>query len=342
MSAPALPPRLAIDGPEFIKPNGKRIVLKGVSFGSFGEDDASDPAAVAALGANCVRIPLRWHGPYGKLADGTPIDSRDNQATGFILRANFERWITRIEQCAAAGLWTIPGIDSDCGQSGTQSPEMVRYCDPYSVYGSLGRNFLTDSSLGALFEIVWRTAAARLRFIPNVAMLELFPEPLDSRDASYAEPLRKFYARLMGAVREVDIDTPFLVGARNAYDIRICSEACMSERNDCAYTGNLLTGWVCDEAKFAQGLDYLTELRDYAAVPVFVQQVGRLSADDPDNGHMVNALQRLGDARVGYAWWQWKQNTTDPTRYALHFKDDAGGWTPKQSELDCLTAFWNQ
>jgi len=248
MSDPTeLPPRLSVQGSDLIKPNGKTIFLHGVSFGAWGEDQPEDAQPVADLGANCVRIALRWHGLF---SDPT-VDARDNLGFAFLSSTHFTHWLDLITAASEAGLWVIPFIDSDCGQSGTQSPEVMRYCDPYQRWGARGRNFYTDPSLRKLFTtIVWPAAAARLRLIPRIAMLELHAEPAPDRGPEYTPSVQQVYRECMDAVRAVDADTPFLVGARGGYAIQHVDEAFLTERRDCVYTGNLLDQWVRNPDKF--------------------------------------------------------------------------------------------
>lgn len=332
-----LPPRLRIEGRRLIKPNGREWRGRGVSFGSFGEDVPEDVPAVAALGCSVVRIPLRWWGLHGEPG----IDSREDRAYAFLRRSNWRAWLDLIVAVSAAGLWVVPAIDSNCGQSGIQDVETMRYCDPYGVFGAVGRNFWTDKPMRALFATVWQHVAAYLRTIPRIAFLEIQPEPLSGRDERHAKPCADFYRYLADAIREADPDTPLLSGPRNAYDIRLCREAHLPERGDMVYTGNLLNQWVRDPGKFDEGLAELVAMRDEYDVPVWVQQVGRKSEDDADLSAMQHALEAMNAAEVGFAWWQYKQNTSTPDSYALHYKGSGGTWVAKTNELDCLAAAMN-
>ena len=110
-----LPPRLRCSGGELLKPNGQPIILRGVSFGSWGEDSGDDAPQVKALGANCVRIALRWWGRHG--SNPEDVDSRDNDGVAFLKRENVAKWLDMITACSAAGMWVIPFIDSNCGHT---------------------------------------------------------------------------------------------------------------------------------------------------------------------------------------------------------------------------------
>jgi hypothetical protein len=337
--ASELPPRLKVDGAQLLNPKGKPIKLRGINLGCVGEDGPQDATSIAALGANCARVALRFWGHYGDPA----VDARDNNGFAFLRHASFTDWIDKITACSEAGLWVIAFIDSNCGQSGTQNAQTVAYCDPYRTWGAPGRNFYTDASMRRLFtQIVWPAAAARLRTIARIALLEVHPEPAVGRGPEYAAAVARVQLEAIAAIREVDSDTPFLLGARDAYDIMLCEEAWLAERHDCVYTGNLLSGWVTNPDKFDRGLAALTAMRDARNVPIHVQQLGRKTSDDRDLAHMRRALDKMTEAGVGYAWWQWKQNTSSPDGYGLNFKtDDGNGWTQKTDELAALEQVWS-
>jgi Cellulase (glycosyl hydrolase family 5) len=335
-----LPPRLSCVGPVLVTPNGKPITLRGINLGAVGEDSPQDAVSIAALGANCARVALRWWGHHGDPS----VDARDNDGFAFLRRSAFTDWLDKITACSQAGLWVVPFIDSNCGQSGMQNPQTVAYCDPHRTWGAAGRNFYTDASMRRLFtQIVWPAAAARLRTIARIAMLEVHPEPAPGRGPEYIALVERVQREAIEAIRAVDADTPFLLGARDAYDIQHCREAHLPERDDCVYTGNLLSQWVTNEDKFAKGLDALARMRQERNVPVFVQQLGRKSGNDRDLAHMRAALEKMEEADIGYAWWQWKQNTTSADDYGLNYKDPNGnGWVQKADEVAALEQAWEQ
>jgi hypothetical protein len=297
------------------------------------------------MGANCLRVCLRWWGKWGTDSRVNP-DSRDNDGFAFLLRANLERWFDQITQAAAEGLWVVPFIDSNCGQSGNNTPEDAAYCDRHGTWGARGRNFYTDPGMARVFAyVVWPAVAARLRTIARIAMLEIHPEPAHHRGPEYAPLVARVQRAVIEGIREVDPDTPILVGAREGYDIRLIEEAYSAlgpVSPQLVWTGNLLNQWVTDPARFDKGLANLTRLRDERGACVFVQQIGRNSSEDPDLALMARAVQRMREERVGYAWWQWKQNTSNPGNMGLHFKtDDGAGWVEKTGEMELLTQDWS-
>lgn len=336
-----LPIRLRCEGGQLVKPNGQVLRLRGVSFGSWGEDDPADAVQVQELGADVVRVALRWWGRHG--SKPAEVDARDNDGFALLRRTHVAHWLDMITACSAQGLWTIPFIDSNCIQSGTQDAETRLYCDPYGSWGAAGRNGLTDPAMRRIFaEVVWPAAAARLRTVAKVAMLELQPEMLDGRGPEVAAAVRDFYRQVIAGVRSVDPDTPVMIGARDGYNIEHVAEAYLPERSDVVYTGNLLNQYVVDPDKFDAGLAALVRLRDEKGVPIFVQQIGRKTGGDRNLQHMSRAVGRMDDEDVGYAWWQWKQNTSAPDEYALNYKaPDGPGWVAKSDELALLAEAWS-
>jgi hypothetical protein len=120
---------------------------------------------------------------------------------------------------------------------------MASYCDPSGTYPG-GRNFWTDLGQRQLFKEAWIYLAGILKDYPKIAFYELLPEPLEGRDSSYGDDVSAFYQELMAAIEDTagDKRTPFLVGARDAYNINLCDEAYIASSrwtNRVVYTGNL-------------------------------------------------------------------------------------------------------
>jgi len=333
---PELPARLKCSGGELLRPNGNPIILRGVSLGSWGEDQPEDAPAIRAMHANCVRILLRWW-----RGGGDDSDSRDNDGFALLARHNVERWLALIDAVIATGAWVVASLDSNCGQNGLQDAETVARCDPKGVWPE-GHNFFTDPSMRRIFAtVVWPALATQLRMRERIALLELQPEPAGARGREYAPQVRQLYRECMLAIREVDADTPFLIGARNAYDIQLAHEAILGERDDCVYTGNLLNQYVTNPDKFDISLDCLLNVRAAYNVPIYVQQMGRKTAEDRDLEHMRRAAKRLKAEGVGYAWWEWKNHVVNSRDgYGLNYPGDDGQWFAKDDEIAVLTDAW--
>lgn len=340
------PARLTLNGSTMYSPQGKPIILRGINEGTWGEMRSTDAAEIAGHGATVVRVLIRWWGLYG----GKDTDSRlDNIENGHFEPAHLEQFLREIQWCLDAGLWVIPVIDSNCGQNGLQDAQTIAYCDPDSAYPG-GHNFWTDRSQRELFKQAWIHLAGILKNYPRIAFYELLPEPLGGRDAAYSPEVSAFYKELMIAIEDKagDTRTPFLIGPRDAYNINLCDEAYLSAPrwiNRVVYTGNLFirTGGTQDEniANLEERLGALTRMKKRRNVPVFIQQIGVRSGDDPTQFYLDAGLQRVTDAGIGYTGWQWRQNTTNPDEYAIVVEDPKTGEDRvKVDVLNVYSRYW--
>jgi hypothetical protein len=301
---------------------------------------SGDAATIAAQGGTVVRVLIRWWGLYG----GTDVESRADASPGHFQPDHLARFLREVQWCLDAGLWVIPVIDSNCGQNGTQSPAMVSYCG--------GRNFWTDLTQRQLFKEAWVYLAGILKGYSNIAFYELLPEPLAGRDASHAAEVSAFYQELMAAIEDQagDKRTPFLVGARDAYNINLCDEAYIPAArwaNRVVYTGNLFirTGnsQADNIANIESRLGALVAMRSVRGVPVFIQQFGVRTGDDPTNFYLDVGLSRMNAAGVGYTGWQWRQNTPNPDEYAIVVKDAVTGVdVVKTQVLAVYSKYWKE
>lgn len=328
-SGPTSPARLTLNGSVMLDPSGKAIVLRGMNEGTWGAMQQQDASVIASQGANVVRVLIRWWGLYG----GTDVESRDDLGRGHFKADHVTEFLQNIQWCIDAGLWVIPAIDSNCGQNGLQNAGMVAYCDAGGAYPD-GHNFWTDASQRQLFKEAWVYLAGLLKGYPNIAFYELLPEPLQNRDASYRAQVSAFYQEVMTAIEDSagDTRTPFLVGARDAYNIQLCDEAYIANprwTNRVVYTGNLFirTGGTQTQniADLHTRIDALATMKASRNVPVFIQQFGVRSGDDPGQFYLAAGLSYLHAAGIGYAGWQWRQNTTNPNEYAIVVQDAVTG-----------------
>jgi Cellulase (glycosyl hydrolase family 5) len=335
----ALPERAQIVGSQILDKNSVPLQLRGMNWGSFAESQPGDAADDVAQGATVVRVPLRWWGVYG-----AGIESRLDSATG-TARINptvLDRFDQDIAQLATAGLWILPFIDSNCGQSALQNAETVAYCDSTGPFAVNGRNFFTDPTERAHFIEVWKFMAQRLASVPRILAFELLPEPLDGRDATWSDDTRDFYRELIAAIRTVDTRTPFLVGPRDGYKIDNAAEALLPERTDCIYTGNMLNPVVQNVSLLPGRFKVLTDMRAASNVPILVQQLGRDSAADPDLSKFRASLSICNANKIHYTIWNKRDNGFSPTKYGQYYKDGAGGWIRKQNEWDLVAQYYAQ
>lgn len=342
---PLLPARLTLSGSKMLGPDGTAVVLRGMNEGTWGEMRSTDAAAMAAQGARVVRVLIRWWGLYG----GTDVESRVDGSPGHFDPAHLAQFLKEIQWCIDAGLWVIPVIDSNCGQNGLQNADMVSYCDPSGRYPG-GHNFWTDLTQRQLFKEAWIHLAGLLKSYPNIAFYELLPEPLAGRDSSYGAVVSAFYQELMAAIEDVagDAHTPFLVGARDAYNINLCDEAYISTprwANRVVYTGNLFIRTNGTQATNLASIDSrlgaLSAMKAARNVPVFIQQFGVRSADDPGQFYLDAGLSRMNAAGIGYTGWQWRQNTPSPDEYAVVLTDaTTGADVVKTAVLAVYSSYW--
>lgn len=337
--------RLTLNGTQMLLPNGAPVMLRGINEGTWGQMQSGDAAMIKGQGANVVRLLIRWWGRYGR----TDVESRSDANPGHFDPAHVTRLLTEIQWCLNAGLWVVVAIDSDCGQNGNQTPDMALYCDPAQTYPG-GRNFWTDLSQRQLFKEAWIYLAGLLKNTPNIAFYELLPEPLEGYGSSYGAEVSQFYQELMTAIEDQagDKRTPFLVGPRDAYNIYLCDEAYISDprwKNRVVYTGNLFihVNTTQDQvlAKLDDRIAALATMKTNRQVPVFVQQYGVRTAEDPSGFYLDAGLSKLNAAGIGYTGWQWRQNTSSPDAYALVLTDpNTGQDMVKTALLAIYSKYW--
>ena len=343
-TAPAQPaaiPRLKVRGSDLLGPDGKPVTLRGWNWGRWGFAQPGDAARNAGEGATCVRIPLRWWGYY--LEHG--VDSRDDAqtATAGIDAGHLAILDAMIAQASAARLWIILFIDSNCGQNGTQGAPAdlseVHYCDPSGLYPN-GHNFWTDLDARAKFIEAWKFIAKRYKDTPYLGLFEPLPEP-NPASASDAD-ITAFYDEVMKAIRPVAPGIPFLLGPR-LYRMTDAANAYDAAWTDVVYTGDLFlhTGGTQAQniADLQTRLQTLLDLRSAKGAPIFVQQTGVQSGDDPDLTYLNALMPMLNQNGVGYTYWMYRDNQ-NPNGYGVIYQDGSGGWIPKQPFLDAISGYF--
>ena len=172
---------------------------------------ASDIKKIAKLGANCVRIPLRYKYLLSKENCKGDID--------------FEHLDFLIEKCKKAGLYVILELHSAPGFQNTDS-----------ACGTDGKSILFSSSKDG-FEArnatirLWTQIAAHYKDEPAVAAYDLLNRPLN-RIADWEknlDSLHKFYRRLLKAIRTVDEKHTVIMEAAGAPDTLPDAEMFRSE-----------------------------------------------------------------------------------------------------------------
>lgn len=326
--------RLSVRGADILDPAGKPILLRGWNWGRWGKVEPNDAAENASQGANVVRIPLRWWGQYRN----EDVDSRNDSATATagIDPANLATLDGYVRSASKARLWIILFIDSNCGQNGTQNSDMESYCDPKREFRN-GHNFWTDPAMKAKFINVWRFIANRYKDTPYLGMFEPLPEP--NPPGASAADISALYAELMRNIREVAPGIPFLIGG-DGYKADNVPGAYNSAFKDVVYTGNLFLhakgGEAQNVAQLKGRFQTLLDLRSKYNVPIFVQQVGVRTKDDPTQAQVKAVLSALVDNRVGFTYWEYR-GSNNPGEYGVHYQTK-GGWVPKPEMMSAVTA----
>jgi len=328
---------LRVSGSQIVDLQGHPVMLRGMNWGRWGLAQPQDAADNVAQGANCVRIPLRWWGLYTSGVDGRQDGA---WATGGVDTAHLTILDQMVSWASQAGLWIILFVDSDCGQDGQQTPEEAAYCDPQGQFPG-GHNFWSDADARARFIGVWKFVAERYRSTPHLGLFEPLPEP-DPALASDAD-IQQFYVQVTDAIRSVAPGVPFLLGARS-YDITRCAAAYDAAWKDVVYTGNLFvntSGTQADNiAQLGVRAQFLFDLRSARNVPVFVQQVGVQSGQDPGQAYLDAVLTLLTGNGVGFTWWLYRDNATTDG-FGVTYQADGGSWIVKTPVLEALESYFN-
>lgn len=338
-SASAAPPRLAVHGQDIVDPAGHPILLRGWNWGHWGKTQPTDAAENAAQGANVVRIPLRWWGFY----EGHGIDSRDDdaRATAGISAAHLRHLDEMVQWASAAKLWIVLFVDSDCGQNGTQNDKEKRYCDPRGEYPQ-GHNFWTDKAMRQKFQAVWRFVANRYKDTPYLGLFEPLPEP--NPVGVPDEQIKAFYAETMNTIREAAPGVPMLIGGR-LYKAPAIRQVYDPAWKDVVYTGNLFLharGGANDSnlEELRARAKHLLALRAERKVPVFVQQVGVRSGEDPGVKAVKVVLSHLVENRIGFTYWEYR-GASNPNEYGVMFQRGSQ-WVAKRDWIDAITPYFKQ
>ena len=321
------PERLKISGKELIAPDGKPIMLRGFNWGNWGLAQPEDAGNNVKQGANVVRILLRWWGSYAV----PTIDARnENDPVAHVDADHIARLDQEVDWAISQGLWVDLVIDSNCGQNGMQDAEAQKYCDPENKYGSAGHNFWTDPKMRAEFIDLWKYVANRYKGKTRIAMYEPLPEP-SAPEATQAE-VTEFYKEVIRAIRSVDDSAPFLIGATNAYNIRNSEDAYIPDSEFAGkliYTGDLFVFTNQDQAtniaNLKTRLQGLLDTRDHHNVPIFVQQTGVKTGEDPTYVYLNAVLSLLNQNQVPWAEWEYRDGSGTPNSFGVYYHDRSTG-----------------
>ncbi len=161
---------------------------------------ASDIKKISKLGANCVRIPLRYKYLFSKENCKGDID--------------FEQLDFLVEKCKKAGLYVILDLHSAPGFQNTDSA--CGKDDESILFSSSKDGFEARNATIRL----WTQIAAHYKNEPAIAAYDLLNRPLN-RIAEWEknlDSLHKFYKRLLKAIRTVDEKHTVIIQAAGLSD----------------------------------------------------------------------------------------------------------------------------
>jgi hypothetical protein len=311
------PARLSVAGANVVDPAGNPIVLRGYNWGHWGTVQPKDPGAHVAAGANSVRIPLRW---WGEWKDD--VDSRDTDPDNLshIKPGHLELLNQTIEQASAAGMWITLFVDSDHGQGA----------------GGNTNNFWTNPEMKQQFKEVWQFLVRKYKYTPYMGAFEILPEPRPVNKTD--DEVRAFYDEMIGVIRDIDRRTPIVVGPNENY---ACSHL------EGAYTTvDPKVIYTCNYFIFDNPLNRIGQITDFRRdhnVPVWINQVG-IEGCDTDTvalGKADKVLDAFEKNSIGWAWWTYRLNGTNPCTHGIFHLDpsEPDGWKLKKNWRNLVNGY---
>ncbi len=348
--------RLRVVGSDLIAPDGNKIVLRGFNWGGFntGMAESEDALDMVRMGANTVRIPLRW-----RFTEDSKQDQYDPDAPGLI---NPNGVATLEKQIAWAGsqkLWVVLFVGSD------------------PVW--------TDQKMLDEYATVWEFLAQHFKDTPYIAGYEILSEP-HPKDRS-SDVVKDFFVKNIAAIRKNDTRTPTIVGPASAtdctngpYDIRCLPRIYLNNMPNMIYTYNFYepaayvkdkdgdkkddrdgqfgtypgtytnrqTGetYHLDRAWIANLMQHAANFKKAHNVPLFVNQIGVPSIAPGSDQYTKDTLGVLNDMEIGYTWWIYRLRNT---KHALSeggrgvlWEDELGTWHRKEEWITLLSQLFMQ
>lgn len=339
--------RLSVDGQNLMTPDGEVIELRGLNWGWWGTAQPEDAAQAVNMSANVIRMPFRWY--FG----GQGSDIRQTGAPGNIKPEGLLQLDQYLDWCAEQKLWVILFAGSDQGA------------------GDAEENYWTSPALRAEFIDTWKFLVNRYKNQPYIAAYEILSEPHPKKPAT-SEDLKAFYEELIDAIREIDQETPLMIGANDHYDINLMNDVKTDVDDKIIYTFNfyLPTDYVKPDKREEAGLpivsypgsyhdfdghavqldkDYLVEIlqpalqfRDTHDVPILVNQVGARSRCPGHLPYMQDVGDIFFDNDVPFTYWTYRTRD-DETQYGLYWYDKAlNVYKAKQDQIDLLAGIFSR
>lgn len=341
------PVRLKIEGKNLITPEGTTINLRGLNWGWWGTAQPEDASQAVAMSANVIRMPIRWY--FG----GEGSDIRQTDAPGHIKPEGLVLLDQYINWCVEQKLWVILFAGSDQGA------------------GDADENYWTNAALRTEFIEMWQFLADRYKDKPYMAAFEILSEPHPKKPATSAD-LLAFYEELIQAIREIDTETPLMIGANDHYDINQMEGVFTTVDDKIIYTFNyyLPTDYVKPDKREEAGLpivsypstyndfngvevelnkEYLVDIlqpavqfRDNHNVPILVNQVGARSRCP---GHL-QYMEDVGDIfyqyQIPFTYWTYRTRD-EATEYGLYWFDkNADVYVSKPDQINLMTSLFER
>jgi hypothetical protein len=331
--------RLTVSGSQLLGPDGKPVWLRGFNWGRHDTAQPEDGKGNAERGANVVRIPFRWY------FEGSKADMRMTSAPGHFEPEALKRLDQHIKWATDAGLWVVLFGGSDKGAGGADE------------------NYWTKPALRQEYKEAWAFIVQRYKDTPRIAAYELLSEPHPKKPATTAD-LRSFYEEMIATVRRYDTRTPVVIGADDHYAIDqlqgvytkvddkiiyaanfyLPKEYCKSWRRKeldkapIAYPGPYVdrsgASRQLDKAALEGFLKPALDFRERNRVPVFIDQVGCMSATPGVLEYTKDTLAMMRKYQMHWAFWTYRVNHAGPREHGLWY-DDGTGWKLK-TDLDAV------
>jgi hypothetical protein len=138
-----------------------------------------------------------------------------------------------------------------------------------------------------------------------------------------------------------------LIGAQSGYSANKIADAFINRNIPLIYTADMfmftqnsntqaqnITNW---QNRFTT----ITAFRDSANVPLYINQVGVHTGDDPSQVYQTTMLDAMKAQKTAFAWWEYKDTSIDSTQYGLLYLNpiNDGSYLTKTVALNLLESY---
>ncbi len=312
------------DRGNFYNGRGQQTILTGWNnyhnFSILNQADLEQDVA-AATGDRVVRFGIK----YGGADYPAGVDCRMVGQPGNIDPAKLAIIDNYMAWADAARIWVDFAFDSNAGQGNPGS----------TYYGIPDSNYLNNPTFRAeMTNVVLPFLVNRYKHYRRIAFWEPWPEP--HIPGATDKQTKGIYAEFIDAIQAVDPTTPILIGGRGSYKCTRVAGVYDPSFKNIVYTGDLLDAAVSHPLSLPSKVQALVDLRTRYGVPIFLQQVGVTTANDPDYSKLKGVLDLLNANRIGWTYWEKRGGNTDPSQYSAYYMDGHGGWLIKQDTYDAV------